>query len=94
MFIFRVSFINVLQQLDFIQTLIKVVLVILHQTRWLMQQPLQYHDQISSRRADSQDIITSELLLFLSESGAAQTACCLLLRSADVRPCKTPELVR
>ncbi len=40
MFIFRISFIDVLQQLDFIQTLIEVVLVVLHQTRWLIQQPL------------------------------------------------------
>ncbi len=35
---------------------------------------------------------TAELLLFLS--GTAHTFCCLLLRSAEIRPCKTAELVR
>ncbi len=92
MLIFRVSFIDVLQQLDFIQTLIKVVLVVLQQTRWRLQQPLRYHDQISSRRTDRQDIIYSRITTFCSDT--AQTPCCSLLSSAEIRPYKTPVLVR
>lgn len=62
MFIFRVSFVDVLQQLDFIQTLIKVVLVVLHQTQWLNPTPVTMTKAAEGQTAKTS--YTAELLAF------------------------------